>query len=953
MLCSGCSQWTLKADELYCGHCRKMFMELDALPPSIELVSGIALSRQCVLKNVTSHDITVSVDAGESAPYLSFDSASTINLPANESKTVHFVLNDSLFPESVSRREFTYFFRVNNNPKKTRAVKVVVQKGPRPELVPAFLDFGRMAANEGETVRKVAVKNAGNAPLVLRGVEPSERTALKVKDNLAPPVSLAPGKELSIALAWDSGLVPGEAEGGETGFFFYFEGFDKPVFLPAKGGIVNLSLEAEPAAVVIPEAFARRSFPAKVAITNTGNADVTIHSLETDQPWLTVARQSRTVTLLCRETLEAGERPDYRSFFDKYEFTVMVKPEGLPEGPARGRVTALADHVSLSVEIPVDINVVTPLKCPHFIGIDFGTTNSVVAVYDPDRGEAVCIAPDEGGGPSDALIPSVLVFRGSPDNYIIGRQAVQEAVVHPESSAHSIKRIMGAKTEWPFFGRNFKPEELASRILRRLLDYAEDAHIKMAGAYYDMQKAIVTVPVKFEHREIQAILNACDGCGLETRQDVARRLDGLLKDKLGIEARTGIILDEPSAAAFYYVPKLARSGGDLAERLKRGERVNFVVVDYGGGTLDVVVICASRLQKGGWFIEALGHDGDNDIGGDAIDYRIFKRVLPECAEEFPDMDPTLISDRYEDILKRKERGNWDETGSWARVLAARAAWKNAAESAKIALSNSGEAQFNIDGGYILRMNGNEAVAAAGRNFRFNIRRTDFEGWISDVLMRMEEVIRSAVHLSDLKPQDIHYILHTGRSSLMKSARSRVSEIFPTIPPGNDILEEHELKFCVAKGAVMYGAQFTGTANVSRGVYLSKAKGRKLPHGYGVCADDSLFGEVYVPIVPINSIYPNKYQHKFEDMILSDTRVIKFFRSSLPGEAENDNVLIRGNRHLKHIATVSIPTGHDPETGDALSVEFDIDENKMYTVRVNGSVIPLETERFEDVDRWIA
>lgn len=930
-----------------------MFMELDSLPPSIELVSGIAVSRQLVLRNVTQNEIAVTVEAGEAAPYLSFDSGPVVSLPANSSKTARFVLNDSLFPDSVSRREFAYSFKVNGNPRKTRDLKVVVRKGPRPELGPGFLDFGLMAPDEGEAIRNAVVRNTGNAPLVLRSVVSSDARSLKIKADFNQPVTIEPKGEISVPLAWDPGFAPSSASGGETGFFFHFEGFDHPVFLEAKGKTASLAITAEPASVAVPEAFTRRVFPAAIVLYNTGNADLAIHTIESDQPWLTVARQSRTVTLLCRESLEAGQRPDYRSSFDKYEFSVMVKPDGLPEGPARGRVAVLADQVSLRVEIPVEINVVTPLKCPHFIGIDFGTTNSVVAVYDPDKGEAVCISPGEGGELSDALIPSVLVFRGSPDNYIIGRQAVQEAVVHPEFSAHSIKRIMGARTEWPFFGRNFKPEELASCILRRLLDYAEDAHIKMARTYYDMQKAIVTVPVKFEHREIQAILNACDGCGLETRQDVAQRLDSLLKDKLGIEARTGIILDEPSAAAFYYVPKLARSGGDLAERLKKGEKVNFIVVDYGGGTLDVVVICARRLSRGGWFIEALGHDGDNDIGGDAIDYRIFRRVLPECAEDFPEMDPSLISDKYEDILKRKERGNWDETGAWARVLAARAAWKNAAETAKIALSKNGEALFGVEAGHILRMNANEAVLAAGRNFTFNIRRADFEGWISDLLMRMEEVIRSAVHLSDMKPEDIHYILHTGRSSLMKSVRSRVGEIFPTIPPANDILEEHELKFCVAKGAVMYGAQFTGTTHLSRGVYLSKARGRKLPHGYGVSADDSLFGEVYVPIVPINSTYPNRYGHKFEDMILSDTRVLKFFRSALPGEAEGDNVLIRGNRHLKHIATVSIPTGHDPNSGNALTVEFDIDENKMYTVRVNGSVIPLETERFEDVDRWIA
>src|SRR6185436_2382700 len=104
--------------------------------------------------------------------------------------------------------------------------------------------------------------------------------------------------------------------------------------------------------------------------------------------------------------------------------------------------------------------------------------------------------------------------------------------------------------------------------------------------------------------------------------------------------------------------------------------------------------------------------------------------------------------------------------------------------------------------------------------------------LQHVLKRCGELIDSALALAGVEHDDIDYILHTGRQSLLPHVRETVRERFPRLAQGRDILEEEHLKYCVAKGAALYGAMRGVLSEASARIYFLN-EGRRLPHSYGV------------------------------------------------------------------------------------------------------------------------
>jgi molecular chaperone DnaK len=272
------------------------------------------------------------------------------------------------------------------------------------------------------------------------------------------------------------------------------------------------------------------------------------------------------------------------------------------------------------------------------IGIDLGTTNSVVAVM--EGGEPTVITNSEGG----RTTPSVVGF-AKDGNRLVGQVAKRQAVTNPENTIYSIKRFMGRgfdevteeKKQVPYDvqaagnrdvrivagGKEYTPPEISAMILQKMKQSAED----YLGQKVD--KAVITVPAYFNDAQRQATKDAGKIAGLEVMR----------------------IVNEPTAAALAY-------GLD-----KKKEEI-IAVFDFGGGTFDI-----SILEVGEGVVEVKSTNGDTHLGGDDIDERLMQWITEEFKR---DQGIDLSNDKM--ALQRL---------------------KEAAEKAKIELSTATETEINL------------------------------------------------------------------------------------------------------------------------------------------------------------------------------------------------------------------------------------------------------------------
>src|SRR6476661_3072880 len=272
------------------------------------------------------------------------------------------------------------------------------------------------------------------------------------------------------------------------------------------------------------------------------------------------------------------------------------------------------------------------------IGIDLGTTNSVVAVM--EGGEPVVIANQEGG----RLTPSVVAFTKGGER-LVGQVAKRQAVTNPENTVFSIKRFMGRKfdevsgevSRVPYKlvraqngdawvesrSKKFSPPELSAMVLQKLKQAAED-HLGEK-----VTDAVITVPAYFNDAQRQATKDAGQIAGLNVLR----------------------IINEPTAAA-------------LAYGLDKKKDETIAVYDFGGGTFDISV-----LEVGEGVVEVKATNGDTHLGGDDLDDRIIQWLVDEFR-------------KAEGIDLSKDRMALQRL-------------KEAAEKAKIELSTAMETEINL------------------------------------------------------------------------------------------------------------------------------------------------------------------------------------------------------------------------------------------------------------------
>jgi len=351
------------------------------------------------------------------------------------------------------------------------------------------------------------------------------------------------------------------------------------------------------------------------------------------------------------------------------------------------------------------------------IGIDLGTTNSVVAVM--EGGQPVVIPNQEGA----RTTPSVVAFTKSGDR-LVGQVAKRQAVTNPENTIYSIKRFMGRRFDEvteemklvPYHvvrgengdarvdisGKKYAPPEISAMILTKLKEAAE------AYLGEKVTKAVITVPAYFNDAQRQATKDAGQIAGLEVLR----------------------IINEPTAAALAY-------GLDK----KKEERI--AVYDFGGGTFDI-----SILEVGDGVVEVKSTNGDTHLGGDNIDQRLVDWLIEEFKRE---EGVDLSRDRM--ALQRL---------------------KEAAEKAKIELSSAMETEINLPFIYGDPQTGPKHLVKT-------LTRARFEQMIEDILQRSIPPCKQALADAGLTPEQIDEVVLVGGSTRIPRVQQLVKELFRKEP----------------------------------------------------------------------------------------------------------------------------------------------------------------------------
>jgi len=347
------------------------------------------------------------------------------------------------------------------------------------------------------------------------------------------------------------------------------------------------------------------------------------------------------------------------------------------------------------------------------VGIDLGTTNSVVAVME---GGKPTVIPNAEGFRTTA---SVVAYTKNGDK-LVGQIAKRQAVINPENTFYSVKRFIGCKKEeiqnafqqssytivsdnnqnikikCPALNKEFAPEEISAQVLRKLADDAS----KYLGQ--SVTQAVITVPAYFNDSQRQATKDAGKIAGL----DVLR------------------IINEPTAASLSY-------------GLEKQDNETILVFDLGGGTFDV-----SILEVGDGVFEVLSTSGDTHLGGNDFDDNIVSWLIDEFKK-----DENIDLGQDKQALQRLTE---------------------AAEKAKIELSNLSQTDINLP--FIT------ANQTGPKHLERSMTRAKFENLCADLIERCKVPVSTALKDAQLKPDKIDQVVLVGGSTRIPAIQALVKEI---------------------------------------------------------------------------------------------------------------------------------------------------------------------------------
>jgi molecular chaperone DnaK len=351
------------------------------------------------------------------------------------------------------------------------------------------------------------------------------------------------------------------------------------------------------------------------------------------------------------------------------------------------------------------------------VGIDLGTTNSVIAVM--EGGKPTVISNAEGG----RTTPSVVAYAKNGD-LLVGQIAKRQAVLNPENTFYSVKRFIGRQAKevpdelrqtpykieevegkirlkCPNLNKSFAAEEISAQVLRKLVNDAN----KYLGE--KVEQAVITVPAYFNDSQRQATKDAGKIAGLEVLR----------------------IINEPTAAS-------------LAYGLEKKDNETILVFDLGGGTFDV-----SILEVGDGVFEVLSTSGDTRLGGDDFDEKIVNWLLNEFEKE---QNCSIKNDSQ--ALQRLTE---------------------AAEKAKVELSNLSQTEINLP--FIT------ATADGAKHIEKTLTCAKFESLCSDLFDRCRIPVQNALKDAKLSPKQIDEVVLVGGSTRIPAVKKLVKDILGKEP----------------------------------------------------------------------------------------------------------------------------------------------------------------------------
>jgi molecular chaperone DnaK len=354
------------------------------------------------------------------------------------------------------------------------------------------------------------------------------------------------------------------------------------------------------------------------------------------------------------------------------------------------------------------------------LGIDLGTTNSVVAIM--EAGEPTVLENAEGS----RLTPSVVAVNPKSGERLVGQVARRQAITNPENTIFSVKRFMGRKYEdaevqkalkvvpykvskapngdvrGAMAGKDYSPPEISAMILQKL---KADAEAKLGEK---ITQAVITVPAYFNDSQRQATKDAGRIAGLDVKR----------------------IINEPTAAALAY-------GLD-----KQGKDETIAVYDLGGGTFDI-----SILSVGEGVFEVKATNGDTFLGGDDFDQRVIDWIIDEFKK---DQGIDLRQDRM--ALQRL---------------------KEAAEKAKIELSSTQSTEINLP--FIT------ADASGPKHLTLTLPRAKLEQLVGDLVERTKGPVLQALKDAGMTSKDVDEVVLVGGQTRMPAVQEMVKQVFGKDP----------------------------------------------------------------------------------------------------------------------------------------------------------------------------
>lgn len=393
----------------------------------------------------------------------------------------------------------------------------------------------------------------------------------------------------------------------------------------------------------------------------------------------------------------------------------------------------------------------------YAVGIDLGTTNSVIAIY--RRGTAETLRID-----GRSTMPSVVSFRDDT-NILVGQPAKSRLLLDPENTVASTKRFMGDLSKsYKLAGNSLTPVNIASLILKRLV---ESARKELGNA--EIWDAVITVPAYFTEDQKEDTKRAGEEAGLNVLR----------------------LLPEPTAAAIAY-------------GLDKEKDQTLLVYDLGGGTFDVSILSVTGNR---FTVKTVG--GDGNLGGDDFDLAIVDWVNKDFKAK------TGI-----DLLAEKGKA----------AMSARQRLKEAAETAKIELSQSDRAMITIPD-------------CLGHPIDLEITLAQYNSLIEPMLLRTVECMKSVLRDAKLSGEDIDRVILVGGSTKNRAVREIVAREIRE-PYTSERVDE-----VVAHGAAIMASSLYAPDSVDIDV------SEKTSHSLGIIMTNELDKEIFQPVILRQTTYP--------------------------------------------------------------------------------------------------